>query len=165
MLTKLVPPSAGSKVSVSGSIFLATQFLTKSQPRLLPVGSGLALVEALAARAEALGVTFFYETTRRHKKLTDWGRQVVLQAARWLPKRDIVAVANSSSAAIDLLNAVRRLCMITRLRLDARRFDPSPRRRPRTIGRPPVIGQRQPTLAKRLVNPKTRWRRLQVTGR
>jgi len=43
--------------------FLPTQFLTKSQPRLLPVGGGLALVEALAARAETLGVRFFYETT------------------------------------------------------------------------------------------------------
>lgn len=42
--------------------FLPTQFLTKSQPRLLPVGGGAALVEALAARAEQLGVTFFYET-------------------------------------------------------------------------------------------------------
>jgi tricarballylate dehydrogenase len=43
--------------------FLPTQFLTKSQPRLLPVGGGQALVEALAARAEKLGVEFFYETT------------------------------------------------------------------------------------------------------
>ncbi|HEV7265965.1 MAG TPA: FAD-binding protein [Falsiroseomonas sp.] len=43
--------------------FLPTQFLTKSQPRLLPVGGGAALVEALAARAEALGVVFHYETT------------------------------------------------------------------------------------------------------
>jgi tricarballylate dehydrogenase len=43
--------------------FLPTQFLTKSQPRLLPVGGGLALVEGLAAQAESLGVTFFYETT------------------------------------------------------------------------------------------------------
>jgi len=43
--------------------FLPTQFLTKSQPRLLPIGGGLALVEALAAAAEKLGVKFFYETT------------------------------------------------------------------------------------------------------
>ena len=43
--------------------FLPTQFLTKSQPRLLPVGGGEALVEALAARAEQTGVKFFYETT------------------------------------------------------------------------------------------------------
>ena len=43
--------------------FLPTQFLTKSQPRLLPIGGGLALVEALAAAAKKLGVKFFYETT------------------------------------------------------------------------------------------------------
>lgn len=45
--------------------FLPTQFLTKTQPRLLPVGGGAALVDALAARAETLGVTFFYHTTAR----------------------------------------------------------------------------------------------------
>src|ERR1041385_538962 len=56
---------------------------------------------------------------RRHKKLTDWGRQTLLQIARWLPGRQIIAVTDSSYAAIDLLNAVRRrICMITRLRLD-----------------------------------------------
>ena len=43
--------------------FLPTQFLTRSQPRLLPVGGGEALVEALAARAEKLGVGFHYETS------------------------------------------------------------------------------------------------------
>ena len=42
--------------------FLPTQFLTRSQPRLLPVGGGQALVEALAARAESLAVDFHYET-------------------------------------------------------------------------------------------------------
>ena len=43
--------------------FLPTQFLTKSQPRLLPVGGGLALIEALGAAAEKLGAKFVYETT------------------------------------------------------------------------------------------------------
>src|SRR5690242_12431448 len=42
--------------------FLPTQFLTRSQPRLLPIGGGLALVEALAGEAEKLGATFNYET-------------------------------------------------------------------------------------------------------
>src|SRR3954466_5012490 len=54
--------------------------------------------------------------------------------------------------------------MITRLRLDARLFDPPARRRPGTVGRPRVIGKRQANLADRLANPKTRWRRLRVTG-
>ena len=102
---------------------------------------------------------------RPHKKLTDWARQVLLQSSRWLPGRKIVAVTDSGFAAIDLLNAVRRrVCMITRLRLDARLFDPPARRRPGTIGRPRVIGRRQASLADRLANPKTRWRRLRVNG-
>jgi hypothetical protein len=105
------------------------------------------------------------EHQQRHKKLTDWGRQGLLQAARWLPERRIVSVTDSSFAAIELLNAVRQwVCMITRLRLDARLFDLPPRRQPGTIGRPRVIGKRQPTLAERLANPKTRWRRFRVTG-
>ena len=102
---------------------------------------------------------------RRHKKLTDWGRQLLLQTARWLSDRQITGVADSSYAAIDLLNAVRsRVCMVTRLRLDARLFDLPARRRPGTIGRPRVIGTRQTNLAERLTSPKTRWRRVKVTG-
>lgn len=50
--------------------FLPTQFLTSTQPRLLPVGGGEAIVEALASKAETLGVTFFYETS---------GRQLITQ--------------------------------------------------------------------------------------
>ena len=42
--------------------FLPTQFLTKSQPRLLPVGGGLALIEALGAAAEKMGANFVYDT-------------------------------------------------------------------------------------------------------
>ena len=54
--------------------FLPTQFLTRSQPRLLPIGGGLAVVEALAARAEALGVHFFYEVTARRLEADADGR-------------------------------------------------------------------------------------------
>ena len=42
---------------------LPTPFLTTCTPRLSPRGGGLALIEALAAAAERLGVEFFYETT------------------------------------------------------------------------------------------------------
>ena len=59
--------------------FLPTQFLTSSQPRLLPVGGGAALVEALAARAEALGVTFFYETTALSLQQDEAGEVVGLK--------------------------------------------------------------------------------------
>ncbi|MSO77337.1 MAG: FAD-dependent oxidoreductase [Alphaproteobacteria bacterium] len=60
--------------------FLPTQFLTKSQPRLLPVGGGLALVEALAARAEALGVGIHYETTAQALVTNEAGAVIGLKA-------------------------------------------------------------------------------------
>ena len=102
---------------------------------------------------------------RRHKRLTDWARQALLQAARWLPGRRVVAVADSGFAALELLGAVRRrVVVVTRLRLDARLFDPPPPRTPRTIGRPRLVGARLPTLARRLDDRRTRWRRLVVPG-
>jgi len=45
---------------------------------------------------------------RRHKKLTDWIRQGALQVRRWLPKRMIVLVTDSSFAVLDLLAALMR---------------------------------------------------------
>jgi DDE superfamily endonuclease len=102
---------------------------------------------------------------RHHKRLTDWARQALIQSARWLPGRRIVVVADSSFAALELLDAVRRRMVVaTRLRLDARLFDPPPPRTPRTIGRPRVVGVRLPTLARRLGDTGTPWRRLVVPG-
>jgi hypothetical protein len=44
-----------------------------------------------------------YATKRgqRHKTLTDWARQVLLQTARWLPGRRVIAVMDSSFSAIE----------------------------------------------------------------
>jgi hypothetical protein len=153
-----VRSSHGHFVKASGLRWLSLMLL----PEIPWAGRvwGLPFLTALAPSER-----YASERDRPHKKLTDWGRQVLLQAARWLPGRKIIAVADSSFAAIELLNAVRhRVCMITRLRLDARLFDPPARRRPGTVGRPRVIGKRQANLAERLANPKTRWRRLRVTG-
>jgi DDE superfamily endonuclease len=101
----------------------------------------------------------------RHKRLTDWAGQALLQAARWLPGRRVVAVADSSFAALEPLDAVRRrVVVVTRLRLDARLFAPPPTRTPRAIGRPRLVGERLPTLERRLGDRRTRWRRLVVLG-
>ncbi len=108
---------------------------------------------------------FAREHGRRYKKLTDLARQLLILVARWLPGRSVIAVADSSYAAIEFLEAVRHhLILITRLRLDARLFEPAPPRRPGTIGRPRVSGVRQPTLAERVVDARTEWRRVTVTG-
>ena len=45
--------------------FLPTYFITACQPRLAPIGGGLALVEALAGWCEGNGGQFFYQTTAR----------------------------------------------------------------------------------------------------
>jgi hypothetical protein len=85
------------------------------------------------------------EAGRRHKRLTDWARQLLLQVRRWLPRRALVVVADSSFAAIDLLAALApRMTCVTRLRLDARLFTPAPPRRPGTNGRPRLKGERLP---------------------
>jgi DDE superfamily endonuclease len=102
---------------------------------------------------------------RRHKTLTDWARQALLQTARWLPGRRVVAVADSGFAAIALLRDLApHLRVVTRLRLDACLCEPPPRRRPGTTGRPPVKGARQPRLTERLADPATPWRRISLDG-
>ena len=108
---------------------------------------------------------FAAELGKRHKKLTDWGRQALLQVARWLPGRRVVAVADGSFAAIALLRDLApHLTVVTRLRLDACLCAPPPPRRPKRRGRPPVKGARLPSLADRLRNRRTPWRRVVIEG-
>src|SRR3954468_1658429 len=79
---------------------------------------------------------YHQERGQRHKTLPDWGRQMLLPLRRWLPDRYLVAVADSTYAALDLLAAGARLAhpvvVITRLRLDAALYDPAPARLPGT---------------------------------
>jgi hypothetical protein len=101
------------------------------------------------------------EHGRRHKKLTDWGRQAILQTKRWLPKRAIIFVADSSFAAFDLIASVRKhVCFVTRLRLDANLFEPAPERRSGQRGRRRKKGRQLPKLSKTLTNPRTRWTKI-----
>ena len=102
----------------------------------------------------------------RHKKLTDWGRQLVLQARRWMPERQLVLVTDNGFSALEFLAALLRqeITCVTRLRLDAALYRPASPRRPGTIGRPRTKGERLPTLAAVLTNETTRWQRLTVPG-
>ncbi len=101
---------------------------------------------------------YYEERKCPHKKLTAWARQMILQVKRWLPEREVVIVADSSFAALELLEAVRQeVTMITRLRLDAALYEPAPRRQPRQNGRPRLKGARLPTLAAALKDQQTVW--------
>jgi hypothetical protein len=84
----------------------------------------------------------------------------VLQVRRWLPKRLLVVVADSSFAVIDLL-LKNPICMITRFRLDAALYGPN-KPTPGKMGRPRKKGKRLPTLEKIAEDKNTRWKRLTV---
>jgi DDE superfamily endonuclease len=100
----------------------------------------------------------------RHKTLTDWARQVALQARRWLPGREIVLLGDSSFAVLDLLVALIRhgVIGVTRLRLDAALYKPAPPRQPGTKGRSRKKGDRLPSLAQVLTDASTSWRPITV---
>jgi DDE superfamily endonuclease len=102
----------------------------------------------------------------RHKTITDWGRQMILQLRRWLPDRAIIVVADSAYAVLELLARCQRLphpvTVVTRLRLDAALYDPPPERTVATRGRPRKKGKRQSTLQTRLSDPLTDWQEVVV---
>ena len=106
------------------------------------------------------------ERGQRHTTIAEWGRQMIGQLRHWLPDRRLVVVAASTYAALALLAYCRGLVtpvtLITRLRLDAALYDPAPPRAPGTKGRPRLKGQRQPTLAQRVLSPETVWQPLMV---
>ncbi len=111
----------------------------------------------------------YYESKPRgHKKLTDWAHQMGMQVRRWLPKRKIVIVADSSYAALELLDSLLTLpnpvYMVTQLRLDAALFEPAPEKAPHKIGRPPVKGKRLPKLSEVLTDEKTVWQKVTVSN-
>jgi DDE superfamily endonuclease len=99
---------------------------------------------------------------RRHKKITEWAWQLLLQVRRWYPEREIVAVADRAYASLKLLDRCRKLrkpiTFITRLRLDAALYEPAPPRRPRQIGRPRIKGERLPNLSVVADAPNTVWK-------
>jgi hypothetical protein len=64
---------------------------------------------------------------KRHKKITEWAWQMLLQMRRWYPEREIVAVADRAYASLKLLDRCRKLrkpiTFIARLRLDAALYE------------------------------------------
>src|SRR5215831_20639015 len=81
---------------------------------------------------------FYEQRGRRHQPLTERAWQMIRLVVRWLPGREVAFVADSSVAALELLDKVTtlpRASVITRLRLDAALYDPPTPRKPNTKGR------------------------------
>jgi DDE superfamily endonuclease len=97
---------------------------------------------------------------QQHKTLSEWAGQLLGLIQRWLPGREVVVVADSSYAVIELLKQASDtpgVSLITRLRLDAALYDPTPPRVPGQNGRPRKKGARRPTLQQVLQAPATTW--------
>ena len=144
---------------------IARRLLSLILERLLPSGPVIIGIDDTIERRWALPFLTILAPSqrsddtkgRRHKTLTDWARQGILQVRRWMPNRLIVIVADSSFAVIELIAAVRRhVCFVTRLRLDANLFEPAPERRGGR-GRPRKKGCKLRKLAEVLTDKATVW--------
>ena len=104
---------------------------------------------------------------KRHKTSIDWIMQMITAVRRWIPDKIIVFVTDGGLVAVKLgLRCARFLNPVTyisRLQLNARLFDeagPQPSGKP---GPKPKKGKRQPSLKRRLKDPKTQWREMSIT--
>jgi hypothetical protein len=108
----------------------------------------------------ALGPQTSAKLKKRHRTLVAWTMLMLEKVRRWQPEREVVLVGDGSYAAVALVQRCQRLKrpvkLISRLRLDATLHGfpgPQPKGKP---GPKPKKGARQPSLAARLVDAKTR---------
>ena len=104
---------------------------------------------------------YHQQQERRHKKITDWARQMIMLLRRWLPHRPLVLVGDNGYAVLNLLHCCQSLrepvTLIARLRLDAALYAPAPPREPGQNGRPPLKGERRPSLKTFLDQDQAAW--------
>jgi hypothetical protein len=151
--------SSGSHfVKASGLRWLSLMWLTK-----IPWAKRVWALPCLTVLAPS--ERYYTTSPRIPKKLLDWARQMIYQLRRWLPARPLIVVGDNTYAALDLLHACQRLpnpvTMITRLRLDAALYEPTPAYT--GLGRPRKKGARLPSLQSVLTHPQSCWQRIKVT--
>jgi hypothetical protein len=108
------------------------------------------------------------ERGQRHTQLTDWARPRLLVVRRGVPERTLGLGTARRVAVITLVWRLRPWpnprCGVTRVRLEAARYDPAPPRTPRQTGRPRLQGQRWPTFAHVRHDVTAWWRTVLVRG-
>ena len=112
---------------------------------------------------------YYQQQGRRHKKLTDWARQMILQTPLMVSLPNHAGCPNvhwcwwatTATPVLDLLHCCQSLrepvTLIARLRLDAALYAPAPARQPGQNGRPPLKGARRPALKTILDQPQATW--------
>lgn len=105
---------------------------------------------------------YYEERGLEPKTFLQRAAEMLERLAAWLPRRQVVVVADNSYSALEFLDRVRKvLSIVTRLRLDAALYEPAPERDPHQVGRPPLKGKRLPTLEQKLRQRKG-WRLLKL---
>jgi len=110
------------------------------------------------------------EHKKRHKTLSVWTGQMLVQVRRWLPDRSLLFVGDGSYSVLELLRSAvqQQITVVTRLRLDAGLDAPAPPQPPKgsgKSGRPRVKGARLPTLEQVAADPNTPWTCVRVARR
>ena len=146
-------------VKASGLRWISMMWLTE-----IPWAQRIWALPFLTALAPSERYYMEQKHGRKHKKITDWARQLVFQLRRWLPDKALIIVGDNAYSALDFLHACQSLkspvTVITRLRLDAALYEPAPPKKPKQIGRPALKGKRLATPQQVADNPDTRWLRL-----
>lgn len=121
----------------------------------------LPFLSVLLRPMEPLGASRNPKTPARHKKMTRYVEQVVMQLRRWVgPNINITLTADSAFCSKRICRTCQkhnvRLC--TRLRLDASLCDFPPEKKP-ARGRPRIVGARLRNLSEIATDPETSWSR------
>jgi DDE superfamily endonuclease len=131
---------------------------------LLPIGWAARVWALPFLTVLAPSERYSQQQGKNHKTITHWARQLLLQLKRWLPERQIIAVGDSTYAAIELLAGVgKQLTLITRLRMDAALFEPAAGRQPGQSGRNRKKGNRLPGLKQVLNDAATKWQKIKLS--
>lgn len=101
-----------------------------------------------------------------HRTLVDWAVFMIERVRRWQPENEITLVGDGGYAAVVLIQRCQRLkkpvSFISRLRLDAVLHDfPSPKPKGKR-GPQAKKGERQPSLAQKLLDPATIWKKVTI---
>lgn len=103
---------------------------------------------------------------RRHRSSVARAGQLISLVRRWHPQREIIVIGDGGFAAVPLVQHCQRkhirVTLISRLRLDARLFDPPGPQPQGKRGVKPKKGERQLKLDERLQDSTTVWVPLQV---